>query len=130
MRFCEYDIIKLSELAVGIGPFVIGPAVERKIGVSAYSELSINATEFRTAEWAKQKGLYMDVFDTTEQMDDYIIHFCDKLVKMNPEALALLKSVFWEGTSHWDKLLEERAVMSGRLVLSDFSKKAIGKFLD
>ncbi|MFT6335453.1 MAG: methylglutaconyl-CoA hydratase [Halioglobus sp.] len=125
----KYASIKLSELAVGIGPFVIGPPVERKVGVSAYSEMAINATEFRTAEWGKQKGLYMDVFDTTEQMDEYIIHFSEKLVKMNPEAMTLLKSVFWEGTEHWDTLLEERAVMSGRLVLSDFSKKAIGKFL-
>jgi len=126
----KYASVKLSELAVGIGPFVIGPPVERKIGVSAYSEMAINATEFRTAEWAKQKGLFMDVFDTTEQMDEYIKHFSDKLVKMNPEAMTLLKTVFWEGTEHWDTLLEERAVMSGRLVLSDFSKNAIGKFLN
>jgi methylglutaconyl-CoA hydratase len=126
----NYASIKLSELAVGIGPFVIGPPVERKVGISAYSEMAINATEFRTAEWAKQKGLYMDVFDTTKQMDEYIKHFCDKLVKMNPEAMSLLKSVFWEGTGHWDALLEERAEMSGRLVLSDFSKNAIGKFLN
>ncbi len=126
----NYASIKLSELAVGIGPFVIGPPVERKVGISAYSEMAINATEFRTAKWAKQKGLYMDVFDTTKQMDEYIKHFCDKLVKMNPEAMSLLKSVFWEGTGHWDALLEERAEMSGRLVLSDFSKNAIGKFLN
>lgn len=126
----KYASIKLSELAVGIGPFVIGPPVERKIGVSAYSEMAINATEFRTAEWAKQKGLYMDVFDTTEQLDEYITHFCEKLVRMNPEAMTLLKRVFWGGTENWDALLEERAEMSGRLVLSDFSKKAIGKFLN
>jgi len=126
----KYASIKLSELAVGIGPFVIGPAVERKVGISAYSEMSINATEFRTADWARQKGLYMDVFGTTEQLDEYISLFCEKLVKMNPEAMTLLKKVFWEGTEKWDSILEERAEMSGRLVLSDFSKKAIGKFLN
>lgn len=126
----KYASIKLSELAVGIGPFVIGPAVERKMGLSAYSHMSINATEFRTAEWAKQKGLYNEVFDTVGQLDEYLEHFTTQLVTMNPEALRLLKEVFWQSTDHWDALLEERAEMSGRLVLSDFSKKAIGKFLD
>ena len=125
----KYASIKLSELAVGIGPFVIGPAVERKIGLSAFSQLAINATEWKTADWAKSKGLYNDVFDTTEQLDEYIKHFSEKLVTMNPEALKLLKKVFWEGTENWDSLLEQRAEMSGKLVLSDFSKKEIGKFL-
>lgn len=125
----KYASIKLSELAVGIGPFVIGPAVERKVGISAYSHMSLNATEWKTAEWARQKGLFTDVFDSIEQLDDYILHFSEKLVTMNPEAMRLLKQVFWEGTEHWDQLLEERAEMSGRLVLSEFSKNAIGKFL-
>lgn len=126
----KYSSIKLSELAVGIGPFVIGPAVERKMGISAYSHMSLNATEWRTADWAREKGLYTEVFQSTEQLDDYIKHLSDKLVTMNPEAMSLLKGVFWEGTDHWDALLEERAEMSGRLVLSDFSKKAIGAFLN
>ena len=126
----QYASIKLSELAVGIGPFVIGPAVERKMGVSAYSHMSLNATEWRTADWAREKGLYTEVFKTTEQLDEYIKHFSDKLITMNPEAMALLKRVFWEGTDHWDALLEERAEMSGKLVLSEFSKKAIGAFLN
>jgi len=125
----KYASIKLSELAVGIGPFVIGPAVERKMGVSAYSHMSLNATEWRTADWGREKGLYTEVFQSTEQLDEYIIHLTDKLITMNPEAMKLLKRVFWEGTDHWDALLEERAEMSGRLVLSDFSKNAIGKFL-
>ncbi len=125
----KFASIKLSELAVGIGPFVIGPAVERKIGISAYSHMSLNATEWRTADWAREKGLYTEVFASAEQLDEYIIHLTDKLVTMNPEAMSLLKRVFWEGTEHWDDLLEERAEMSGRLVLSDFSKNAIGAFL-
>jgi methylglutaconyl-CoA hydratase len=126
----KYSSIRLSELAVGIGPFVIGPAVERKIGVSAYSQMALNATEWQTAEWGKAKGLFMEAFDSVEQLDAYIVHFSDILLKSNPEALRLLKKVFWEGTIHWGNLLEERAEMSGRLVLSDFSKKAIASFLN
>ena len=126
----KYASVKLSELAVGIGPFVIGPAVERKVGVSAFSHMAINATEWRTAEWAREKGLFTEVFQSTEQLDEYVTHFTEKLVTMNPEAMRLLKKVFWEGTDHWDALLEERAEMSGRLVLSEFSKKAISSFLN
>lgn len=125
----KYASIKLSELAVGIGPFVIGPAVERKMGLAAYSQMAINATEWYTAEWGKSKGLFQEVFDSTEQLDAYITHFTDTLKGMNPEALAGLKKVFWEGTENWDGLLEERAEKSGELVLSDFSKKTIQGFL-
>jgi len=125
----KYASVKLSELAVGIGPFVIGPAVERKVGISAYSQMSLNATEWKTAAWAREKGLFTEVFDSTKQLDEYVEHFTEKLVTMNPEALSLLKGVFWEGAEHWDELLAKRAEMSGNLVLSDFSKKAIGKFL-
>lgn len=126
----KFSSIKLSELAVGIGPFVIGPAVERKMGISAYSHMSLNATEWRTADWAREKGLYTEVFQTTSQLDEYITDLSDRLVTMNPEAMHLLKRVFWEGTDHWDALLEERAETSGRLVLSGFSKNAIGAFLN
>lgn len=124
----KYADVKLSELAVGIGPFVVGPAVERKIGLSAMSELAINATEWRTAEWAKNKGLYTDVFDTAEEMDAEIEKLALKLAKSNPEAMAMLKSVFWQGTEHWDRLLVDRAGMSGKLVLSDFTVNAINAF--
>lgn len=120
--------IKLSELAIGIGPFVIGPAVERKMGLSAFSEMAINATEWRTAEWGKSKGLFNEVFETVEQLDDYIEHFTEILVKMSPEAMQELKRVFWHGTEGWLTLLSERAAISGRLVLSDFTKKAIAAF--
>lgn len=124
----KYADVKLSELAVGIGPFVVGPAVERKIGLSAMSELAINATEWRTAEWAKHKGLYTDVFETAEEMDAEIEKLALKLAKSNPEAMAMLKSVFWQGTEHWDTLLVDRAGMSGKLVLSDFTVNAINAF--
>lgn len=124
----RYADVKLSELAVGIGPFVVGPAVERKIGLSAMSELAINATEWRTADWAKKKGLYTDVFDHESEMDTEIARLANQLAKSNPEAMAMLKSVFWQGTENWDDLLAERAGMSGKLVLSDFTVNAISAF--
>ena len=120
--------VKLSELAVGIGPFVVGPAVERKIGLSAMSQLTINATAFLPASWAKEKGLFMEIFNDVAEMDEHIHVLASTLSRSNPEAMQELKSIFWAGTEHWDKLLLERAEMSGKLVLSDFSKKAIEKF--
>ncbi|MCC7333367.1 MAG: enoyl-CoA hydratase/isomerase family protein [Flavobacteriales bacterium] len=120
--------VKLSELAVGIGPFVVGPAVERKIGTSAMSMLTINATEWYSANWAKEKSLYAEIFNTIDEMDTAIDELAIKLSKSNPEAMKMLKKVFWEGTEHWDDLLLERAAMSGKLVVSDFTRKAIQSF--
>lgn len=133
---CDYCLatkhasIRLSELAVGIGPFVIGPIVERKIGLSAFSQMAINANEWQTAEWGKQKGLFTEAFESIEQLDAYISHFTLDLVKKNPAALAQLKKIFWEGTDNWDYLLEKRAEMSGNLILSNFAKDAISTFLN
>ena len=126
----KYASVKLSELAVGIGPFVIGPAVQRKTSLSAFSHMALNATEWQSAEYAKSNGLYFEVFESTEEMDDRIHSFCETLCGMNPEALNRLKTVFWEGTDNWDKLLEERAEISGDLVLSRFSKETIAGFLN
>jgi methylglutaconyl-CoA hydratase len=120
--------IKLSELAVGIGPFVVGPAVERKVGTSAFCQLTINATEWQTAQWAKEKGLYAEVFATAAEMDKGIEALAGKLATSNPEAMMMLKKVMWEGTENWDTLLLERAGMSGTLVLSEFTINAINKF--
>jgi methylglutaconyl-CoA hydratase len=120
--------VKLSELAVGIGPFVVGPAVERKIGLAAMSELAINATEWRSADWAKEKGLYTDIFSDVEAMDGEINRLITQLLTSNPEAMSELKHVFWQGTAHWDQLLMERASISGRLVLSEFTRNAISSF--
>ncbi len=125
----KYASVRLSELAVGIGPFVIGPAVERKVGFSAFSQMALNATEWQTADWAKQKGLFTESFESVQQLDAYIDHFTADLIKKSPEALMMLKKVFWEGTDHWDELLEKRAEMSGKLILSDFAKNAISSFL-
>jgi methylglutaconyl-CoA hydratase len=120
--------VKLSELAVGIGPFVVGPAVERKLGTSAFTSLAINASEWRSAQWAHEKGLYADIFENEVEMDKAIDTLAIKLGKSNPDAMMMLKKIFWEGTEHWDTLLSERAGMSGKLVLSDFTINAINSF--
>lgn len=124
----KWSSVKLSELAVGIGPFVVGPAVQRKIGLSAFSQMSINAKEWQTAAWAKEKGLFAEVFDSTEQLDAHLLHFVDTLKNYNPEAMKKLKEIFWEGTEDWDNLLPARAGISGELVLSQFTKEAIAAF--
>ncbi len=124
----EDAAIKLSELAVGIGPFVVGPAVERKVGTSAFCQLTINATEWQTAHWAKEKGLYAEVCATIADMDLHIQQLAQKLASSNPEAMSMLKKAMWQGTEHWDTLLTERAAMSGTLVLSEFTVNAINKF--
>ncbi|HXB91025.1 MAG TPA: enoyl-CoA hydratase-related protein [Puia sp.] len=120
--------IKLSELAVGIGPFVVGPAVERKMGLAAFSSLSIDAASWRSAEWARRRGLYSEMHVNAEQMDEAIGRLAGTLAHSNPQAMTLLKETFWKGTEHWDHLLLERAAVSGRLVLSEFSRKAMGQF--
>ena len=120
--------IKLSELAVGIGPFVVGPVVERKIGLSGYSQLAIDATEWRSAEWAKRHGLYSELHKSISEVDDSVNNLADRLAHSSPDAMLQLKKVFWNGTEHWDTLLSERAAISGRLVLSDFTRNAINAF--
>jgi methylglutaconyl-CoA hydratase len=124
----EAAAIKLSELTIGIGPFVIEPAVTRKMGLAATSELTLEATNWKNAYWAKEKGLYAKVFETIEELDDEIELLANKLASYNAEALSEMKKVFWANTNHWDTLLVERAKISGELVLSDFTKKALLKF--
>ena len=125
---CEGAEIKLSELAVGIGPFVVGPAVERKIGLSAFSQLTIDAALYRPADWARRKGLYAELHADAPGMDESIIRLSGSLSKSNPDALKELKKIFWDNTEHWNTLLKERAAISGRLILSDHSKSFIEKF--
>jgi methylglutaconyl-CoA hydratase len=124
----KWASVKLSELAIGIGPFVVGPVVEKKIGNSAMSQLAIDATSWQSAQWAREKGLYAEVYESAEEMDEAIQVLAKKLVNSNPEAMRLLKKVFWQGTEHWDDLLDERAAMSGQLVLSEFTRNAINSF--
>ncbi len=120
--------IKLSELEIGIGPFVVGPAIERKIGVAAFNALAIDASMFRNSDWAKKKGLFAEVHESVESMDESITRLAHHLSHSNPAAMAEMKKVFWKGTENWEELLNERAAISGKLVLSAFTKNAIQKF--
>lgn len=124
----KFASIKLSELNIGIGPFVVGPAIERKMGLSTMSQIAIDANTFYTPEFAKQKGLYTHVFDTTEALDEAVKTTAEHLCTYNTEAMLEMKKVFWQGTDHWDALLAERAATSGRLVLSDFTKEKLKGF--
>tara|TARA_B110000967_G_scaffold96339_1_gene98915 strand:+ start:461 stop:1213 length:753 start_codon:yes stop_codon:yes gene_type:complete len=124
----KFASIKLSELNVGIGPFVVGPAVERKLGLTGMSQIAIDANSFYDAQWAQQKGLYASVHESTQALDTAVQLFAENLCTYNPEAMAEMKKVMWAGTEHWDTLLADRAVISGRLVLSDFTKKTLKTF--
>lgn len=127
--FAHQDaFIKLSEIAIGIGPFVIEPAVSRKIGKTAMTELTLQPNSWQTADWALTKGLYADIFESYADLDEATLAFAKKLSTYNPEALAEMKKVFWSGTENWDELLYERAAISGKLVLSDFTKQALSQF--
>lgn len=131
MDYCmatKYAAIKLSELNLGIGPFVVGPAVQRKLGASGMSQIAIDANTFYSPEWAKQKGLYANVYDSTEELDEAVIDFARNLCEYNPEAVKEMKQMFWRGTEDWDQLLNERAKISGRLVLSEFTKEKLERF--
>ena len=120
--------VKLSELAVGIVPFVVGPAVERKTGAAAFSTMAIDATGWRSAKWANENGLFAELHTDSSNIDAAVQRLASVLSQSSPHAMAEMKKIFWEGTSHWDQLLMERAKISGRLVLSDFTKTAIEKF--
>jgi len=131
---CDYAFattnaaVKLSELAIGIGPFVIEPAVSRKIGKTAMTQMTLAAHEWKTPEWALEKGLYAKLVDDQTELDIDLVHFTSKLASYNPEALQQMKKIIWEGTANWDALLVERAAISGELVLSDFTKNALNQF--
>ncbi|TYP77377.1 enoyl-CoA hydratase/isomerase family protein [Aquimarina intermedia] len=124
----QYAAIKLSELNIGIGPFVVGPAVERKLGLSAMSQIAIDANTFYDAQWAKDKGLFTQVYEDTATLDEEVAKFAAHLCTYNPEAIKEMKKIFWEGTEDWDAKLAERAVISGKLVLSEFTKEKLKGF--
>ena len=124
----QYAAIKLSELNIGIGPFVVGPAIERKMGLSAMSQIAIDANSFYPAEWAKQKGLFTQVYDSTEELDEAVKEFTENLCTYNVEAMKEMKRIFWQGTEDWDSLLADRAAISGRLVLSEFTREKLKGF--
>ena len=124
----KHSAIKLSELSLGIGSFVVGPAIERKMGLSAMSQMGINADNFYDPKWAHQKGLFAKLYDDIASLDKAVLELAQKLASYNLETMANLKQTFWEGTEHWDQLLSERAEISGNLVTSDFTKSYIQKF--
>ena len=124
----KFAAIKLSELNIGIGPFVVGPAVERKLGLSGMSQIAIDANSFYSAEWARDKGLFTKVVEDMETLDEEVLAFAKNLCNYNPEAMAKMKAMFWKGTEDWDSLLIERAQVSGTLVLSDFTKETLKRF--
>jgi len=125
----EAASIKLSELAIGIGPFVISPAVVRKIGLHAFSQLTVRASDFQSAQWAMEKGLYNEVYPDITSLDTALEILAQKLASYHPEALTGLKQILWEGTDDWDELLTHRAAISGELVLSEFTQRALRSFL-
>ncbi len=124
----KHSAIKLSELALGIGPFIVGPAIERKVGLSAMSQMAINPDEFYDPKWAHQKGLFGKLYEDVQSLDKAVNELAKKLASYNPEAMAEMKKVFWKGTENWDEMLSERAKISGALVTSDFTKNFIQKF--
>ena len=124
----KYAAIKLSELNVGIGPFVVGPAVQRKLGLSGMSQIAIDANSFYSADWAQQKGLFTHIYETTEELDDAVKAFAENLRTYNVDAMKEMKHMFWKGTENWDTLLIDRAKISGRLVLSEFTKEKLKGF--
>jgi methylglutaconyl-CoA hydratase len=124
----QYASVKLSELSIGIGPFVVAPAIARKIGVSALGQMTLNAKTFYTAQWAKDKGLFAEVLPDAQALDDAIETLCHELKSYHPEAMAEMKRALWSGTEHWETLLAERAAISGGLVLNDFTKATLERF--
>jgi len=124
----EQALIRLSELGINIGPFVIGPVVKRKIGLASFTELTFNPDQWRDAQWAKKKGLFQEVFLSFEEMENAANTFCQKLANISPEALKIQKLILWENTSHWDALLLERASLSGKLVVSKEAKASMLAF--
>lgn len=124
----QQSAVKLSEFTIGIGPFVVSPAIERKMGIAALSQLTLEAHRFFEASWAREKGLYAEVYNTIGDLDVAVQALAEKLTTYNREALQETKRTFWSGTEHWDTLLAERAAISGRLVLSDATKETLKKF--
>lgn len=130
---CDYTFahesasLRLSELALGLGPFVVGPPIERKVGKEIFVEMSLDC-KWRSAAWGLNHGFYNHVYNSIDELDKNISVFVDELREKSAKALTNLKKIYWEGTEHWDKLLEERAESSGRLVLSDYTKNFIHEF--
>ncbi|MCB9426572.1 MAG: enoyl-CoA hydratase/isomerase family protein [Flavobacteriales bacterium] len=131
---CDYVIasakasMKLSEVAIGIGPFVIAPAIERKAGKAALSHLSLSPTEWKSAEWAAQQGLFAKVVASNEELEKEVNDYAQQMAQFSAKALKEMKKMLWEGTEDWDELLAKRASVSGQLVLSEETRAALQQF--
>ena len=131
---CDYALalegasVRLSEISIGIAPLVIAPAVARKTGAAGLAELSLSPTEWKSAYWAQEKGLYARVFDSRQALDEEAEFFASQLASYPPAALTALKKALWEGTDHWGDLLPERAAETGRLALSETTQETLRKF--
>jgi len=124
----QFASIKLSEFTIGIGPFVVSPAIERKIGISALTQVTLDANNFYNASWAREKGLYVNVYENAKDLDEAVLALAESVCRYNPEAMLEAKKMFWSGTDDWDSLLAELAAISGRLVLSEFTKETLKRF--
>jgi methylglutaconyl-CoA hydratase len=124
----ESSALRLSELAVGIGPFVVGPAIERKVGAGAFAAMALDA-DWRDAAWGAQHGLYARVCVNATELDEGVANTARSLSQANPGAVQRIKQIAWSGTEHWPTLLDQRAEMSGTLVLSEYTRAAIAKFI-
>lgn len=122
----KHSALALTELNLGIGPFVIGPYVERKIGKSQFAAMAIDA-DFRSATWAEQHNIYHSVSDSIQEMDEKLDEFLLTLAGRSADALALIKKVSWEGTDHFYDLMPARIHMSASLILEDYAKENICK---
>jgi methylglutaconyl-CoA hydratase len=128
---CDYTLattyaeVKLSEIAIGIGPFVIAPAVLRKIGTAALSELSLTAHAWKSADWAHAKGLLSELHSDFDALEQAVAQHANRLAAYTPEAVAELKKALWKGTEDWDNVLEHNAAVSGRLVLSKRTQQTL-----
>ena len=123
----ESAALRLSELAVGIGPFVVGPAIERKVGPGPFAAMALDA-DWRDAAWGERHGLYSKLCATPSDLDEAVVKTAHALSQANPAAVQRIKEIAWSGTEHWPTLLDQRAEMSGTLVLSEYTRAAISKF--
>lgn len=122
----ENASLALTEINLEIGPFVISPFVERKVGKSQMIAMSLDA-EFRDANWAVQHNVYNKIFSTISEMDEEIEKFLNRLSTKNHKVLAKIKELSWEGTEHFGEILPEKINISANLVLEDSAKENIQK---
>ena len=121
----EEASLKLSELSIGIGPFVVGPALERKIGLAHFSNMTLNPTSWKTANWGKEIGLYSEVVSSIIDLNKRLKEIITLYKTYSPEAMLEIKKMLWEEWFDLDEVMSRRAEQSGSLVLSDFTRNKL-----